>query len=290
MSTASELENETAASLSRDVWEPIPYVVTGKHRENDKLLTLTLSPTGASTINPIQPGQFNMIYAFGVGEIPISTGSLLVPEKSLSHTIQDVGPVSKTLTQISVNDVVGVRGPFGTSWPVEKAKGKDVVIMAGGVGLCPLRPLIESILKERDQFGQVNVLYGTRDPDNIIYHQDMISWQSDPTLNFHITVDHAFSQWRGNVGVVTQLIDKAVFDPENTIVYICGPEVMMRFSAYACLNMRIPENQIYISMERNMKCAFGLCGHCQFGPYFVCKDGAVFPYSSIASYLKVQEL
>lgn len=276
--------------VDSNAWIPVPYTILDKHLENDKLLTFTLEPQGEESIDPIKPGQFNMLYVFGVGEIPISVSSLLTPHPTLIHTIQDVGAVSKAITGLNKGDTIGVRGPFGTVWPVEKAYGKDVIIMAGGVGLCPVRPIIETILDNREQFGEVNILYGARNPDDIIFHHDIISWQSDPSINFLITVDHAFSQWRGNVGVVTHLMEKARFNPDNTIVYICGPEVMMRFGAYACLAAAIPENHIYISMERNMKCAIGFCGHCQFGPYFICKDGAVFPYDDLKPYLNLAKI
>ena len=285
----SEIQ-EMSVKAEQGEWVPVPYTIVDKHLENDKLLTFTLEPQGETSIKPIQSGQFNMLYVFGVGEIPISVSSMLSPHPTLVHTIQDVGPVSKAINSLKKGDTLGVRGPFGTVWPVEKAEKKDVVIMAGGVGLCPLRPVIESIIDKREQFSDVNILYGTRDPDNIIFHHDIISWQSDPSINFRITVDHAVSQWRGNVGVVTHLLDKARFNPENTVVYICGPEVMMRFGAYACLAAAVPERNIYISMERNMKCAVGFCGHCQFGPYFMCKDGAVFPYSALKPYLNIAEL
>jgi NAD(P)H-flavin reductase len=274
----------------QDTWEPIPYRIINKKTENNKLMTLVLEPAEERSIEPIQPGQFNMLYVFGVGEIPISTSSLAVTHPQIVHTIQDVGLISKAINQLSPKDVVGIRGPFGSTWPVKKAYGKDVMIMAGGVGLCPVRPLIESLLSDREQIGELNILYGSRSPENIIFHQDIISWQSDPGTNFLVTVDHAFSSWHGNIGVVTRLIPKSRFDPENTVVYICGPEVMMRFGAYACLDEGIPEDQIFLSMERNMKCAIGFCGHCQYGPHFLCKDGAVFSYPQIKPYLNVQDL
>ena len=285
----SDIEKIQAAT-GRGVWEPILYTVVDRHLENDKLLTFTLEPPDHEAIEPIKPGQFNMLYVFGVGEIPISVSSLIIPHPTLVHTIQDVGPVSMAINSLAKGDTIGVRGPFGTVWPIDEAKSKDIIIMAGGVGLCPLRPLIESILSRRDQFGEVNILYGARAPGDIIFHHDIISWQSDPSINFRITVDHAVSQWRGNVGVVTHLLEKARFEPGNTIVYICGPEVMMRFSVYACLAAAVHESSIYISMERNMKCAIGFCGHCQLGPYFMCKDGSVFQYSKLKPYLNVAEV
>ncbi|MEQ9300074.1 MAG: FAD/NAD(P)-binding protein [Cyclobacteriaceae bacterium] len=286
------VESDTihVAGKSNIVWSPIPYRISAKRLENDNLFTLQLDPAGDMTIDPIAPGQFNMLYSFGIGEIPISVSSRLSSHPTLTHSIQDVGPVSKALTQLVTGDVVGVRGPFGTTWPIEKAKSKDILILAGGIGLCPLRPVIEHILDHRDQYGEVNVLFGTRHPDNIIYHSDIISWQSDSSINFQITVDHAFANWRGNVGVVTHLINKAIFDPANTAAFLCGPEVMMRFGVYSCLDAGVAEEAVHLSMERNMKCAIGFCGHCQLGPYFTCKDGAVFPYTMMKPYLNIPEL
>ncbi len=289
MSIGSEYSAATPANVQTP-WAPIPYEIAGVNTENDKLWTFELRPYGSEAIPPILPGQFNMLYAFGVGEIPISVSSLYEAHPTLTHTIQDVGPVSRAICHLKIGHIVGVRGPFGTNWPVRQARGKDVLIIAGGVGLCPLRPLIESIMADREAFGEVNVLYGTRDPNSLIYHRDIISWQSDPSINFQVTVDHARSSWRGNVGVVTYLIEKAKFTPENTTAYLCGPEVMMRFGVYACLDEMIPEEHIYLSMERNMKCAIGFCGHCQYGPHFLCKDGAVLPYLKVKPYFKIDEI
>ncbi len=291
MSTAKESDIATPMPITGpNIWEPIPYRVVDRKLESDKLITLEMEPSGPQAIAPIEPGQFNMLYVFGVGEVPISVSSIAVEHPTIVHTIQDVGPVSKAIFERSGKEEIGVRGPFGTIWPIEKAYNKDVLIIAGGVGLCPLRPVIEYLLAERHQIGELNILYGARDPDNIIFHPDIISWQSDPQNNFLVTVDHAFSRWHGNVGVVTRLIPKARFDPNNTVVFVCGPEVMMRFAIYACRDAGIDKNDIYLSMERNMKCAIGWCGHCQYGPHFLCKDGAVFDYPAIQHYLNVQDL
>lgn len=284
-------EKQSVASLkNEDAWIPIRYEVLTKQQESGDLVTMTMKPVGDQMISPLAPGQFNMLYAFGVGEIPISVSSLLDDHPIITHTIQDVGAVSKAICSLKVGDQLGVRGAFGTCWDLSPAKGKDVIIMAGGVGIAPLRPLIESVLEHRDDFRSFNILYGTRNPDGILFHKDIIYWQSDPTISFHITVDHAFTHWHGNVGVVTTLLDKADFDADNTVIYICGPEVMMRYGAQAAISHGIPEEQIYISMERNMKCAIGHCGHCQLGPFFVCKDGAVFSYPKIKPYLLIPEL
>ncbi len=289
MFTARE-SDQSAPRLDASPWAPVPYSVVRIETENDKLWTFDLCPAGSQSISPMLPGQFNMLYAFGMGEIPISVSSLYVSHPTLTHTIQGVGPVSQAICQLRLGDMVGVRGPYGTHWPLEAAHDKDVLIIAGGVGLCPLRPLIEHISMNREDFGEVSVLYGTRNPESLIYHKDVISWQSNPSINFQVTVDHAQSHWGGNVGVVTQLIDHAKFRPDNTVAYLCGPEVMMRFGVYACLDAWIPEDQIYLSMERNMKCAIGFCGHCQYGPHFLCKDGAVFSYPMVKDYFNIDEL
>ena len=201
-----------------------------------------------------------------------------------------MGNVSKAIVNLHAGDQVGIRGPFGTEWPINLAKGKDVVIMAGGVGLAPLRPVVEYLSNHNDEFNNISVLYGTRSPEEILFHSNIISWQSDPRVNFQITVDHAFREWHGNIGVVTQLISMASFDPANTLAMVCGPEIMMRYAIPVLELEGVKAENIFISMERNMKCAIGHCGHCQFGPHFVCKEGAVFQYPKVADYLNVMEL
>lgn len=271
-------------------WLPLTYRVVDKNAENKDLVTFTYEPTTEASIEPIQPGQFNMLYAFGVGEIPISVSSVLADQKEIIHTIQDVGAVSHALCSMNIGDEIGVRGPFGSVWPVETAKYKDIIIMSGGVGFAPLKPVIELIANDRDNYGEVNFLYGTRNPVSIIFHQDVISLQSDPSINFLITVDHSFSNWRGNVGVVTSLIEKSTFDPEHTIGFVCGPEIMMRYGAYALSDAGLNDQNIFLSMERNMKCALGQCGRCQYGPFFVCKEGPVFQFSTIKDSMRIREL
>jgi NAD(P)H-flavin reductase len=273
-----------------DPWLPLIYRVSEVEHENRDITTLVLVPDEEEAIEPLQPGQFSMLYAFGVGEIPISVSSVLRKPPQIIHTVQNVGEVSRTIFEAKEGDIFGVRGPFGPPWPTEMAKGKDVIIMAGGLGIAPLRPLIEQLIRERGEYKNINVLYGTRNTKTILFYTDIISWQADPHINFQITVDYAYQSWRGHVGVVTSLVEKADFDPENTIAFVCGPEVMMRFSAQELCKQGIAEEAIYLSMERNMKCGFGHCGHCQYGPYFVCKDGPVFQYPQIKHYLKLKEI
>jgi NAD(P)H-flavin reductase len=187
-------------------------------------------------------------------------------------------------------DTVGIRGPVGTSWPVEKADGKDVVLAAGGIGLAPLRPVIYYLLSHRERYGKVTILYGTRTPSDILFRGELERWRSRFDVEVCLTVDRATSGWRGNVGVVTTLIPKAPFDPMNAIAMICGPEIMMRYTAMQLQDRGLELDRIYVSMERNMKCGIGLCGHCQYGPSFVCKDGPVFSYKAIKEMLTRREV
>jgi NAD(P)H-flavin reductase len=183
-----------------------------------------------------------------------------------------------------------VRGPFGTHWPVDAAQGDDLVLVAGGIGLAPLRSLLYHVLENRDRYGKVVLLYGTRTPDDILFRREIEKWRSQFDLEVHVTVDRATGRWRGNVGVVTSLIGRAPFDPLNTTAFVCGPEVMMRFTAIELQRRGVSNPRIYLSLERNMKCAVGLCGHCQFGPFFVCRDGPVFRFSDIEAYFGRQEI
>jgi NAD(P)H-flavin reductase len=201
-----------------------------------------------------------------------------------------VGTVTRTMRQLRVGDTLGVRGPFGNPWPVEEAFGSDLVIVAGGIGLAPLRPVLYRLLAQREKFGKVVLLYGTRSPEDILFRRELEQWRASFELDVHVTVDRAVGRWRGNVGVVTTLIPRAAFDPLSTLAMVCGPEVMMRFTALELLKRGVAREHIYLSMERNMKCGIGLCGHCQFGPTFVCKDGPVFRYDRIEAFFGKREL
>ena len=266
--------------------------VTRIRKETHDTYTLHLrSENGhGAKLFPFTPGQFNMVYAFGVGEVPISISGDPADPSSLVHTIRAVGAVTKSMSRLRAGDVVGIRGPFGRSWPVEHAAGHDVVIVAGGIGLAPLRPAIYHILNNREKFGKVVVLYGSRSPDDILYKRELEHWRSRFDLDVHITVDRATMGWRGDVGVVTTLIAKAPFDPRNTAAMICGPEVMIRFTVQEFIRKGVAPGEIFLSMERNMKCGIGLCGHCQYGPVFICKDGPVFSLESVKSLFNLREL
>ena len=269
-------EPQKKTMAASDPMLPHPYRVQRVRRETYDTFTLDLEQANGASGPPFAPGQFNMMYLFGVGEVPISISGDPAQPKALVHTIRAVGTVTKPIVRLKRGDVLGVRGPFGSSWPVEEAKGSDVVIVAGGIGLAPLRPALYYLLSHRDNYGRVVLLYGARTPDDLLYTRELEEWRSRLDVEVGVTVDAATGDWRGNVGVVTTLIPWARFEPSDTVAMVCGPEVMMRFTVQALQERGVAAENTYVSMERNMKCAVGFCGHCQFGPTFICKDGPVF--------------
>jgi len=272
----------------QDPFSPSLYRVARAQRELSDTVTLELAPlTGMRP--DFAPGQFNMIYVFGVGEVAVSMSG--DPAHAMFvHTVRDVGAVSSAVVRLESGQTVGLRGPYGTAWPVDQAAGSDVVIVAGGLGLAPLRPAIYSVLANRHKYGRVAILFGSRSPADILFRHELEQWRQRLDVQIEVTVDHADADWRGNVGVVPSLLSRTAFDPTDTLAIVCGPEVMMRYSAVALQGAGVPAERIFLSMERNMKCAIGLCGHCQFGPTFVCKDGAVMPFDRIADILTVREV
>ncbi len=274
-----------------DPMAPVSFTVVSTRRELAGVLTLTIEPSDARECPEFLPGQFNMLYAFGVGEVPISISG--VPAASgagVVHTIRSVGAATQALCGLKRGGALGVRGPFGTPWPLKEAEGADVLVVAGGLGLAPLRPAIYSILSDRERYGRFTILYGTRSPNDILYARELRQWRGRLDAEVEVTVDRAAADWRGNVGVVPALISRSSFNPAGAVAFLCGPEVMMRFSAMELLAAGLPGSRVYLSMERNMKCSVGHCGHCQFGPYFVCKDGPVFPYDRVMDLMKVPEV
>jgi len=238
-----------------------------------------------------RPGQFNMLYVPGIGEVPISICSATREAKTLiGHTIRRVGAVTAALTAVRRGDVLGLRGPYGSSWPVQEIEGADVVVIAGGLGLAPLRPAIVELLKRRNRYGALALLYGARTPADLLYPAELGRWRSLIDFQLLVTVDHADRSWHGHVGVVTTLVPGISFNPASTAAFICGPEIMMRFAVRALMERGVAAERIYISMERNLQCAVGFCGHCQLGPKFICADGPVFRYDEIAPYFVVREL
>jgi len=236
------------------------------------------------------PGQFNMVYVYGVGEIPISISGDPSDSRHVIHTTRAVGVVTKALQTLRRGDVVGIRGPFGSPWPVAEAEGSDVVIVAGGIGLAPLRPVLYRIIERREKYGSVVLLYGARTPADILFRKELERLRSRLDIDVHVTVDRALVQWRGNVGVVSAMIARGGFDPQSTVAMLCGPEIMMRFSVAELTKKGISDDSIYVSLERNMKCGCGLCGHCQLQKYFICKDGPVFPYVNVSNAMAIREL
>lgn len=268
---------------------PEPYVVTRVRRELHDTYSLDLEAQNGNTMR-FKPGQFNMLYAFGVGEVPISMSSNPSESDHIIHTVREAGAVTRALCSLKKGSVIGIRGPFGSHWPIEAAYGNDIVIVTGGIGLAPLRPAIFQLIDQREKFGKFSLLYGSRTPSDLLFDRDLREWRRRFDMDVGVTVDSADGDWRGHVGVVTTLIPRAQFDFDNTIAFVCGPEIMMRFTITELRKRGITTDRIYISMERNMKCAIGLCGHCQFGPTFICKDGPVFRYSDVEQFFNIQEV
>lgn len=267
-----------------------PWRITGLRRDTYDTFTLNLIPCHGASPFQYEPGQFNMLYLPGVGEVPISISGDPDLEGPVIHTVRAVGPVTNAMSGLKRGGVLGLRGPYGSAWPVREARGRDVIIIAGGIGLAPLRPALYHVLNHRDEYDRVTLLYGARTPRDILYQRELETWRGRFDLNVEVTVDAAPAGWRGDVGLVTTLIPRAKFEADNVSVMICGPEIMMRFTALNLEGRGIAAESIYLSMERNMKCALGYCGHCQLGGVLVCRDGPVFRYDAIAPALERREL
>ena len=272
----------------RGAMTPVPHRVRSRAQETVDTWTFELEPL-AERVRP-RAGQFDMLHAFGVGEVPISTSGDHEGDGPLTHTIRAVGAVTQALCALEPEAVVGVRGPFGTEWPLAEAAGGDLVVVAGGIGLAPLRPAIRHALERRDDYGSVAVLVGARTPQDLLYVEELERWRARLDVEVDVTVDAAAVGWHGRVGLVTTLIPGAVIDPASASALVCGPEVMMTFVVRALLERGLPLGRIWISMERNMRCAVGHCGHCQLGPTLICRDGAVFPAGAMQDLMEVREL
>lgn len=267
---------------------PRPWTVRRAVRESGDVVSLEIDPGGGEAPARCRPGQFQMLYVFGVGEAPISVAGLDDSGRVL-HTVRDVGAVTHALCALAPGDVLGARGPFGSRWPVEEHAGRDLIIAAGGIGIAPLRPVVEAVLRERARYGEVVVLHGAREPGDLLFAREHERWRA-AGIQVAVTVDHAGPGWDGHVGVVTTLIRHARFDPARASALLCGPEVMMRFTAGELLARGVPPECVVLSMERNMQCALGFCGHCQLGPEFVCMDGPVFAWPRLERLIAVREL
>jgi NAD(P)H-flavin reductase len=270
----------------------LPAVVRVRNYRQETHDTFTLAldpPTASGTPYSFLPGQFNMLYGFGLGEAPISMSGDPAEASSVVHTIRAVGSVTRGLARLRAGDSIGMRGPFGSSWPMEAARGCDIVLVSGGIGLAPLRPALYHLLRHRHDYGRVALLYGARTPGDLLYGEELRAWQRRGDFEALLTVDRANPSWRESIGLVTALFMRVDFDPQRTVGMMCGPEVMMRFTVREFQKRGVSADRLYVSLERNMQCAIGFCGHCQFGPNFVCMDGPVFRYDRISAFFDVRE-
>ncbi|MFF3744288.1 FAD/NAD(P)-binding protein [Streptomyces kronopolitis] len=265
---------------------PLPYRVVGRREETADTAEIVLEPV-ASALPPFVPGQFAMVYAFGVGDIPLSLSR--IGGSRLTHTIRAVGAVSRALHGLRPGETVGVRGPLGTSWDLPTAAGRDLVIVAGGIGLAPLRPLVHEVLALPQRYGRLNVLIGARTPGDLICTRDIDRWR-EAGARVQVTVDRPDDRWQGDVGVVTALLDRARFDPAEAAAFLCGPEVMIRVTARELVHRGLAPDRIRMSLERTMHCGTGHCGHCQLGPLLLCRDGPVVEWPRAEPLLAVREL
>jgi NAD(P)H-flavin reductase len=280
-----------AAMAERRLDPMVPRLarVVRRRRDGPSIWTLEIAAEEADG-TVLVPGQFNMLTAFGVGEVPISLSGDPADPARLVHTIRAVGAVSSVLARLEPGESVGLRGPFGVGWPMAEMTGRDIVVVAGGLGLAPLRPALYRLFAQRVRYGRIMLLYGTRSPGEILFHRELERWRRRLDIEIEVTVDHAAADWHGHVGVVTRLIPRAEFDPPHATALVCGPEIMMRFAIAALRDAGLADEAIYLSMERNMKCAVGFCGHCQFGTVFVCRDGPVFRYDRVRNLLALREI
>jgi NAD(P)H-flavin reductase len=267
---------------------PVPYRLLAKRQETADTWTLELEPHTGERL-AFAPGQFTMLSAFGSGEVPISISGDPGWEGPLVHTVRAVGLATKAICDAAPGDVLGVRGPFGHPWPVEDLARRDVLVVAGGVGLAPLRTAILALLARREQHGRILLLYGGRSPDQLLFADELSEW-ARRGLDVAVTVDSAGPEWLGHVGVVPRLVARAEFDPASAVALVCGPEVMMRFTVAALAQSGLDSDRVYVSLERNMQCAIGHCGHCQLGFTLVCRDGPVYRWSELERWLAIREL
>jgi NAD(P)H-flavin reductase len=277
------------AAAGSDPFVPRPFVVTASRQDTQDTHTLELAAVDDEPM-AFAAGQFTMMHAFGAGEVPISiSGDPAQPER-LVHTIRSVGPVTRSLVGSPPGAVLGIRGPFGTGWEVSGGKGGDIVFVAGGIGLAPLRPAVLEVCVDRADYGRVSLLYGARTPEDILYEEDLRDWAARYDIDVQVTVDNGQHAWRGRVGLVTQLVSRVRFTGSDTLALVCGPEVMMRYAALALGERGVPAAKLRLSMERNMKCGVGLCGHCQLREFFLCVDGPVLTYDRLKPLMARAEL
>ena len=287
----TKIASKNTAVLTNEPMQPYWAEITDIQPETRGIATYSLrfkDPTVRAGYS-FKPGQFNMLYLPGYGESATSISSDPENLETIAHTIRFTGNVTKRIARLKVGDEIGVRGPFGSYWPIDQYKGADLVLGTGGIGIPPLRPIIYYAMRHREDFNRVIVLYGARTPEDLQFKDEYAIWEN-AGIETMITVDRADESWQGQVGVVPILFYQLRMDPRNSVIMTCGPEIMIRFVVYEALARRVPTDRIYVSLERNMKCGLGQCGHCQLGPFFVCKDGPVFSFKQLEPYYNVEEL
>jgi NAD(P)H-flavin reductase len=267
---------------------PLPFTVVDKRQHSEDTWTLELEAAAGEPL-PFAPGQFTMLSAFGAGEVPISISGDPDDAGRLVHTVRAVGLATRAICAARPGEVLGVRGAFGRPWPVDELDGADVLVIAGGIGLAPLRPAILALLARRERLGRAVLLYGARTPDQLLYVEEFDAWRARG-LEVDVTVDSAGPEWLGHVGVVPRLVRRARFRAESAVALLCGPEVMMRFTAAALGERAVERTRVYASIERNMQCGIGRCGHCQLGPTLICRDGPVYRWRELEPWLAIREL
>ena len=264
-----------------------PATIMEKIREADSIHTYRLRLNDEETRRNFRftAGQFNMVYLFGVGEVAISIVSDPEEPERLDHTIRSVGRVTSAIAQLQPGETLGIRGPFGQGWPLEAVRGHDVVIVTGGLGCAPVVGAIDYMFRRRLHYGSVKIIHGVKTSRDLLFHERFEAWGKQPDTEVLLASTRPDETWRYHVGVVTDLFERVTLDPAKTMVLMCGPEIMMRLGVPILMRRGIPATAIYVSLERHMECGIGLCGHCQMGPYFLCKDGPVMRYDLVEPWL-----
>lgn len=262
-------------------------IVVNEVLETSTTKTITVKLIDGDTRG--SPGQFNMVYVFGLGEVPISFSGIYDRGDIFDHTVRFVGAITRAIVRsIKIGSLIGIRGPYGVGWPVKEAEGNDVLVIAGGIGFAPLRPVVKHLIRYRDAYGRVNILYGARNPNEFLYRYEFDMYSSISNSRFMLSIDSPYPGWKHYVGFVTDLIRFADVDAKNSYAFVCGPEVMMRVAVEKLLEKGFKKDRVFLSLERRMRCGVGVCGSCQFGHLFVCKHGPVFRFSDIEDYLAVE--
>jgi sulfhydrogenase subunit gamma (sulfur reductase) len=270
-----------------DPHTPHVAVIDQRTQEAPNIFSLRLQyeDTDVQEAFAFDPGQFNMVTLFGVGEIPISIVNDPIDSHFFDHTIRVVGRVSEGMSKLQPGDRVGIRGPFGRGWPLERIKGKDVLLITGGLGCAPLVSVIRYLLRRREDYGHIHILQGVKHANDLIWRDQYEAWATMRDVNILLAADVVSKGWTGQQGMVTELIDQLSLRPQRTIVMLCGPELMMLAAIANLREKSIQDGNIWFSMERNMQCGIGQCGHCQIGPKYVCQDGPVFCYLELADFM-----